>query len=80
MVRCRAVHATQHASGSLCIVFSSSVDVRNIISDDDALQEGILPSLRQYNIEQFTTVGVPGTEHQVRAYCGVRLWLETDEE
>ncbi|TEB39904.1 F-actin-capping protein subunit alpha [Coprinellus micaceus] len=39
-------------------------DVRNIISDDDALQEGILPSLRQYNIEQFTTVGVPGTEHQ----------------
>lgn len=39
--------------------------MRNIIADDDALQEGILPSLREYNIAQFTTVDVPGTEHQV---------------
>jgi hypothetical protein len=80
MVRCRAVHPTQHARGPSYIVFSSPVDVRNIISDDDALQEGILPSLRQYNIEQFTTVGVPGTEHQVRMSCIVYLRLGTDEE
>lgn len=39
-------------------------DVRNIIADDDALQDGILPSLREYNIQQFTTVSVPGTDHQ----------------
>ena len=41
-------------------------DVRNIISDDDLLQEGILPALREYNIEQFTVVDVPDTDHQVR--------------
>ncbi|KAJ8080767.1 F-actin-capping protein subunit alpha [Marasmius tenuissimus] len=39
-------------------------DVRNIISDDDTLQEGVLPALREYNLEQFITVDVPGTEHQ----------------
>ncbi|EEB94770.1 hypothetical protein MPER_06362 [Moniliophthora perniciosa FA553] len=39
-------------------------DVRNIISDDDSLQDGVLPALREYNLEQFTTVDVPGTEHQ----------------
>lgn len=39
-------------------------DVRNIISDDELLQEGILPALREYNLEQFTTVDVPGTGHQ----------------
>jgi capping protein alpha len=39
-------------------------DVRNIISDDDLLQEGILPALREYNIEQFTVVEVPDTKHQ----------------
>jgi len=40
-------------------------DVRNIIADDELLQEGVLPALREYNIEQFTAVDVPGTEHQV---------------
>ncbi|RDB17879.1 F-actin-capping protein subunit alpha [Hypsizygus marmoreus] len=39
-------------------------DVRNIISDDDLLQEGVLPALREYNLAQFMTVDVPGTEHQ----------------
>ncbi|KAF8650162.1 hypothetical protein AX16_005396 [Volvariella volvacea WC 439] len=39
-------------------------DVRNIISDDDLLQEGVLPALREYNLAQFTTVDVPGTDHQ----------------
>ncbi|KAF9468543.1 F-actin-capping protein subunit alpha [Collybia nuda] len=39
-------------------------DIRNIISDDDLLQEGILPALKEYNITQFMTVDVPGTDHQ----------------
>ncbi|KIM43348.1 hypothetical protein M413DRAFT_444180 [Hebeloma cylindrosporum] len=39
-------------------------DIRNIISDDDLLQEGIQPALREYNIEQFTVVDVPDTNHQ----------------
>lgn len=41
------------------------VDVRNIISDDDQLQEGVLPALREYNLTQFTTAEVPGHQHQV---------------
>ena len=43
----------------------SSEDIRNIISDDDLLQEGIQPALREYNIEQFTVVDVPETNYQV---------------
>ncbi|KAK7469105.1 F-actin-capping protein subunit alpha [Stygiomarasmius scandens] len=39
-------------------------DVRNIISDDETLEEGLLPALKEYNLEQFITVDVPGTEHQ----------------
>ncbi|KAK0188165.1 F-actin-capping protein subunit alpha [Armillaria mellea] len=39
-------------------------DVRNIISDDDRLQEGVLPALREYNLAQFIAVDVPGTAHQ----------------
>ncbi|GBE83221.1 F-actin-capping protein subunit alpha [Sparassis latifolia] len=39
-------------------------DVRNIISDDDSLQEGVLPALREYNLAQFMTVDVPGHQHQ----------------
>ena len=41
-------------------------DVRNIIGDDDALQEGILPVLVEYNLAQFIVADVPGTEHNVR--------------
>jgi capping protein alpha len=41
------------------------IDVRNIISDDDLLQEGVLPALKEYNLEQFITADVPGTGHQV---------------
>lgn len=43
-------------------------DVRNIISDDDALQAGVKPALREYNLEQFITVEVPGTSHQVNRW------------
>ncbi|KAL1758423.1 F-actin-capping protein subunit alpha [Schizophyllum commune] len=38
--------------------------VRNIISDDDSLQDGIQSTLREYNLEQFITVDVPGAQHQ----------------
>ena len=41
-------------------------DVRNIISDDESLQEGIQPALEEYNVAQFVTVEVPGHRHQVR--------------
>ena len=40
-------------------------DVRNIIADDDSLQQGIAPALREYNLAQFITVDVPGSNHQV---------------
>ena len=40
-------------------------DIRNIISDDELLEQGIQPALRDYNIEQFTVVDVPETNHQV---------------
>ena len=40
-------------------------DVRNIISDDDSLQAGVLPALREYNLSQFITAEVPGHQHQV---------------
>jgi len=39
-------------------------DVRNIIADDDSLQQGIAPALREYNLAQFITVDVPGSNHQ----------------
>jgi capping protein alpha len=40
-------------------------DLRTIVNDDDALQEGIQPSLEKYNQEQFVCVNVPDQEHQV---------------
>ena len=43
----------------------NTLDVRDIIADDEALQAGILPSLQEYNLEQFITVDLPGCEHQV---------------
>ena len=42
-------------------------DLRTIVNDDDALQDGIQPSLEKYNQEQFVCVTVPGHEHQVRS-------------
>ncbi|KAH9851563.1 F-actin capping protein alpha subunit [Lenzites betulinus] len=39
-------------------------DVRNIISDDESLQAGVLPALQEYNLAQFTTADVPGHQHQ----------------
>ena len=45
--------------------FTVLLDVRDIIADDEALQAGILPSLEEYNLEQFIIADVPGCEHQV---------------
>ncbi|KIJ64463.1 hypothetical protein HYDPIDRAFT_111793 [Hydnomerulius pinastri MD-312] len=39
-------------------------DVRNIVSDDEALQEGILPALREYNLAQYVVVDVPEADYQ----------------
>ncbi|KAG5648308.1 hypothetical protein DXG03_004880 [Asterophora parasitica] len=39
-------------------------DVRNIISDDDLLKNGITPALAEYNLAQFIVVDVPGADHQ----------------
>ena len=36
-----------------------------MIEDDDALQQGILPALKEYNMAQLITVEVPGLNHQV---------------
>ncbi|TFK28038.1 F-actin-capping protein subunit alpha [Coprinopsis marcescibilis] len=55
-------------------------DVRNIIADDALLQEGILPSLREYNIAQFTTVDVPETNHQSIISEAARIVAEESEE
>jgi F-actin-capping protein subunit alpha len=41
------------------------VDVRVLIGDDESLETGVLPSLRQYNIEQLTVAEVPGAGHNV---------------
>ncbi|KAJ8463412.1 hypothetical protein ONZ45_g17590 [Pleurotus djamor] len=38
--------------------------VRNLISDDESLEAGILPAARDYNLQQYTVVDVPGTNHQ----------------
>jgi capping protein alpha len=47
------------------VTHPTRIDVRNIISDDDLLQEGVLPALKEYNLAQFITADVPGTGHQV---------------
>lgn len=42
-----------------------ALDVRNIIADDAELEKGIAAALEEYNLTQFTTVEVPGQQHQV---------------
>ncbi|TCD70565.1 F-actin-capping protein subunit alpha [Steccherinum ochraceum] len=48
-------------------------DVRNIVSDDDVLQSGVLPALREYNLAQFITADVPGHQHQCIVSEAARL-------
>ena len=53
--------------GSMLLMITSILqDVRTIVSDDAALQTGILPALESYNVAQFITVDVPGQSHQVQ--------------
>ncbi|KXN74417.1 F-actin capping protein, alpha subunit [Conidiobolus coronatus NRRL 28638] len=40
-------------------------DIRGLINDDEALEEGILPSLQKYNLDNFTPIELPGTEDKV---------------
>ncbi|KAG8936390.1 F-actin-capping protein subunit alpha [Tulasnella sp. 418] len=39
-------------------------DVRAIIADDESLKTGIAPAIEEYNLQQFTTVDVPGQNHK----------------
>ncbi|EIW80933.1 F-actin capping protein alpha subunit [Coniophora puteana RWD-64-598 SS2] len=55
-------------------------DVRAVISDDDSLQDGVLPALREYNLTQFTTVDVPGVEHQTIVSEIARISSEEEGE
>jgi len=55
-------------------------DIRNIVTNDDVLQEGIQPVIQQYNMEQFITVEVPGKEHQVIVSEAARLTVEGNEQ
>lgn len=58
-----------------------SIDVRNIVSDDDTLQTGILPALKEYNLSQFITADVPGHQHQVSVSTYMLLaddWIPQD--
>ncbi|GJE88359.1 F-actin-capping protein subunit alpha [Phanerochaete sordida] len=55
-------------------------DVRNIISDDESLQTGILPALREYNLAQFITADVPGHQHQCIVSEAARVQAQGEEE
>lgn len=54
-------------------------DVRNIISDDESLQEGVLPALREYNLAQFITADVPGHNHHSIISAAARV-VKADQE
>lgn len=49
-------------------------DLRTIVDDDEALQDGIQSSLEEYNKEQFVCVTVPGQDHQVRDLICLPFW------
>jgi len=54
-------------------------DVRVIVNDDDILEDGLLPALREYNLAQFTLVDVPDADHQTIVSDAARL-QDSDEE
>jgi hypothetical protein len=51
-------------------------DVRAMVSDDAALEEGISPALEQYNVEQFITADLEGNERQVHNNIDT-TWIAT---
>ncbi|XP_006462689.1 hypothetical protein AGABI2DRAFT_193792 [Agaricus bisporus var. bisporus H97] len=54
-------------------------DVRSIINNDEELQAGVQPALREYNLEQFITVESPGNNHQCIISEAARLPANDDE-
>lgn len=44
------------------------IDIRTLVNDDEALQDGILQTLEQYNTEQHITVRLPDTDYDVCFY------------
>ncbi len=50
-------------------------DVRMIIDDDEALQDGLAPALRSYNTTQLIAADVSGVDHQVIISDASRLPL-----
>ncbi|KAK0219126.1 hypothetical protein IW262DRAFT_1462747 [Armillaria fumosa] len=60
-----------------CILLTTPPqNVWNIISDNDSLQEGILPALHEYNLAQFIAVDVPRTDHQAVQVNGTKHFLD----
>ncbi|KAH0831910.1 F-actin-capping protein subunit alpha [Lanmaoa asiatica] len=54
-------------------------DVRVIVNDDDILEDGLLPALRDYNLAQFILVDVPNADHQTIVSDVARI-QDIDEE
>ncbi|CAO3585808.1 unnamed protein product [Absidia cylindrospora] len=46
-------------------ILRNNINVRTLVNDDDALQDGILNAWEQYNTEQHVTVTPPGLDYQV---------------
>ncbi|KAF8550820.1 F-actin capping protein, alpha subunit [Imleria badia] len=55
-------------------------DVRAIVNDDDILEDGLLPALRDYNLAQFILVDVPDAGHQTIVSDVARIQDSGDEE
>jgi len=55
-------------------------DVRVIVNDDDILEDGLLPALRDYNLAQFILVDVPDADHQTIVSDVARLQDGGEEE
>jgi len=54
-------------------------DVRVIVNDDDVLEDGLLPALRDYNLAQFILVDVPDAQHQTIVSDAARI-QDADED
>ncbi|KAI0055312.1 F-actin capping protein, alpha subunit [Artomyces pyxidatus] len=53
-------------------------DVRNIISDDESLEEIVHPALKEYNLAQFIVADVPGADHNSIVSDAARVNGEDD--
>ncbi|KAG6376941.1 F-actin-capping protein subunit alpha [Boletus reticuloceps] len=55
-------------------------DVRVIVNDDDILEDGLLPALREYNLAQFILADVPDADHQTIVSDVARIQDSGEEE